>query len=286
MLLDNSDDYKYWRDEKLANAVNSIKGCVVGIDNPYELTPTEKSKIQQLCWHNNFALFEISVQENPADAIVQLNRQFGLVDYDQHLYVQNDGLAYITQNNKQSQTEFIPYTDKAIGWHTDGYYNAINNRVRAFSLFCVTPASIGGTNQWIDPQMVYILLKEDNADVVAALTHSQAMTIPAHIVDGVSRRETSVGPIFFMDDSTDELSMRYTQRKRNIEFHHSTEVKDAVKRLDKLLAIKTIHHFEHTMSANQGLICNNVVHNRTVFTDNPNQPRLLLRGRYSNRISL
>jgi hypothetical protein len=35
------------------------------------------------------------------------------------------------------------------------------------------------------------------------------------------------------------------------------------------------------MNANQGLICNNVLHNRSAFVDDPEHPRLLLRGRYS-----
>ncbi|SMM99967.1 hypothetical protein SPONL_1002 [uncultured Candidatus Thioglobus sp.] len=256
------------------------------IENPYRLTDAEKNKMQALCRYNNFALFEIAAQENTPEAIVQLNQQFGLVDYDQHLYVQNDGLAHITQSDKQQQAEFIPYTDKAIGWHTDGYYNADDNRIRAFSLFCVNPASVGGVNQWIDLQMAYILLREDNAEVVEALSHPQAMTIPAHIVDGTTRREVSVGSIFFIDEPTNELSMRYTQRKRNIEFYNSTEVKQAVELLDELLNANTSHHFEHAMQTNQGLICNNILHKRSAFTDNSETPRLLLRGRYTNRISL
>jgi hypothetical protein len=48
--------------------------------------------------------------------------------------------------------------------------------------------------------------------------------------------------------------MRYTQRKKNIEFLDSSEVKQAMTLLDDLLKIPTPHHFEHTMKANQGLI--------------------------------
>jgi hypothetical protein len=51
-----------------------------------------------------------------------------------------------------------------------------------------------------------------------------------------------------------------------------------------LLKIPTPHHFEHTMNTNQGLICNNILHNRSAFVDDPQHPRLLLRGRYSNRV--
>lgn len=285
MRLNSSDDYKYWRDEKLANAAIDVESCLVEIANPYALTSIEKDKIQQLCRYNNFALFEITPQADYADAIVQFNQQFGLNEQDQHFYVQNDGLAHITQSDKQGQADFIPYTDKAIGWHTDGYYNTIENRIRAFSLFCVSPASAGGVNQWIDPQIAYILLRENNADIVEALMHPQAMTIPAHVVDGVTRRKDSVGSIFFMDEQTNELSMRYTQRKRNIELLDSIEVKQAVDLLDDLLKSKTPYHFEQSLNANQGIVCNNVLHNRSAFVDSLTHPRLLLRGRYFNRIS-
>jgi hypothetical protein len=59
----------------------------------------------------------------------------------------------------KERSEFIPYTDKAIGWHTDGYYNAVDHRVRAFSLFCVLPAATGGVNQWIESSCVLIANK-------------------------------------------------------------------------------------------------------------------------------
>jgi hypothetical protein len=79
--------------------------------------------------------------------------------------------------------------------------------------------------------------------------------------------------------------MRYTQRKRNIEFYDSTEIKQAIALLDDLLNAHTTHHFQHLMRANQGIICNNVVHNRSKFVDDKSTPRLLLRGRYFNSVS-
>jgi hypothetical protein len=78
--------------------------------------------------------------------------------------------------------------------------------------------------------------------------------------------------------------MRYTQRKKNIELHSANEIKQAVAILDKLLTANTPYHFAHTMRGNQGLLCNNVLHKRTAFVDNPNAPRLMLRGRYFNQV--
>jgi hypothetical protein len=36
--IDNFDKYQYWRDEKLANAVNSIEQCLLEIANPSVLS--------------------------------------------------------------------------------------------------------------------------------------------------------------------------------------------------------------------------------------------------------
>ncbi len=282
-LLIKSDDYRYWRDKKLANAPTQLDDCIVEIQDPFKLSNTEKNKITSLCQKGNFALFQIHSVDQYNEAIISINNQFGLKDFDQHLFVKTGGLAYITQSNNKNQGEFIPYTDKNLGWHTDGYYNAIEQRIRAFSLFCVNPAAEGGTNEWIDPQMIYLLLREDNPDIAKALTHPHVMSIPEHKVNGKVRRATSTGPIFFIDEPTNELSMRYTQRKKNINFLDSIEIRQAVDYLDALLSTTTDHHFKHLMQSGQGFLCNNVLHKRNSFTDN-NNPRLLLRGRYFNRI--
>ncbi|KAA0444685.1 MAG: TauD/TfdA family dioxygenase [Candidatus Thioglobus sp.] len=277
------DNYQFWRDEKLANAAGSLEECLVEVANPQKLTAAEAGKIKQLCADNNFALFTIPPQSDYPRAIIDFNQQFDLTNQDQHLYLQNDGLAHITQSSERGQSEFIPYTDRAIGWHTDGYYNAPSQRIRAFSLFCVTPAASGGISQWIDPQMAYILLREKNADAADALANPQALGVPEHIVDGIVRRAASVGPIFFIDEQTRQLSMRYTQRKRYI-LPYSAEVGQAVEVLDDILQSKNPQRFEYRLDANQGIICNNVIHNRSTFTDDLSRPRLLLRGRYGNRI--
>lgn len=277
-------NYPFWRDEKLAKAPTKIQQCMVEIKDALKLSEVEKNQIRDLCQQGNFALFQLNMPSDYTDAIKEMNAQFGLVDFDKHLYAQNQGLACITKTQIPQQADFIPYTDKALGWHTDGYYNAIEQRIRAFSLFCVHPAAEGGANQWIDPQMVYLLLAQENMDIVKALAHPQAMSIPEHRVAGKVRRVRSTGGIFFIDEATDTLSMRYTQRKKNIAFFNSVEITQAVQRLDDLLKTKTNHHFEHLMQSGQGLLCNNVLHKRAAFSDDKTHPRLLLRGRYFNKI--
>ena len=283
-LLNDNDTYKRWRDAKLEGAVTSIEAALVEINNPDELSASEKTRVKQLCDQNNFALFQIEPQSDYPSTINRINEQFGLVNFDAHLYVGEQGLAHITPSDNREQGEFIPYTTREIGWHSDGYYNELDRRIRAFSLFCANPALEGGENQWIDQHMLYILLREDNPEVAEALTHPQAMTIPEHRLEGAVRRPVSIGPIFFIDEKTTELYMRYTQRKKYIEFADSAEVQAAVNILDQRLAQTSSYHFRHTMCANQGILCNNVPHTRSAFTNDPNSPRLMLRERFFERI--
>jgi len=280
VLLNNPDDYNYWRDEKLANALTKLDNCIVEIRNPLALTTAEKNQIQRLCQHNNFALIQTQPQADYSHSIVQLNQQLGLIAPDNHLFVSNDTLAHITPTSDKQQGEFIPYTTKPIGWHTDGYYNPLEQRIRSFSLFCVNPASSGGENSWLDNDMLYILLRQQNPEAADLLTRTDAMTIPAHSENGKILRPKSVGAIFMPDHN--QLYLRYTQRKKYVQF--TDEVVAAVALLDDILAKGSAYHFQHLMAKNQGIICNNVIHRRSGFVDDKSNPRLLLRGRYFVRV--
>lgn len=283
-ILSNNDDYKHWRDDKLTSATTTLSDFWVQIKNPKLLSAAEKIKIAELVSCGNFVLLKISPQTDYETAIISINQQLKLRDFDQHLYAKSGGLAQISISKDPLQSEFIPYTDKKIGWHTDGYYNKTTEQIRAFSLFCVNPAKSGGENCWIDPEIVYILLREENPEIAAALTHPEALTIPEHRINGVIRRPASTTAIFSIDEVTNTLSMRYTQRKKHIKLLPENELRQAIAHLDQLLSQPTEHHFCHQFKANQGIICNNILHNRSTFTDDPENPRLLLRGRYFNRI--
>jgi hypothetical protein len=77
--------------------------------------------------------------------------------------------------------DFIPYTDKPLSWHTDGYYNAPDEQVGAWCLFCARAARDGGENGLIDHEMAYLQLRDESPQHIAALSHPQALSIPAHV---------------------------------------------------------------------------------------------------------
>ena len=128
--------------------------------------------------------------------------------------------------------------------------------------------------------MLYILLRQQNPEAANLLTRTDAMTIPAHSENGKILRPKSVGAIFMSDHN--QLYLRYTQRKKYVQF--ADEVIAAVALLDDILAKGSAYHFQHLMAKNQGIICNNIIHKRSGFVDDKDNPRLLLRGRYFVRV--
>ena len=178
---------------------------------------------------------------------------------------------------------YIPYTDKPIHWHTDGYYNPLEYQIRALFLHCVSPAARGGGNALLDHEIAYIHLRDINPEYIRALSASCAMTIPANIVDGVEIRPQCTGPVFSILPGG-HLHMRYTARTRSIEWKEDSVTKAAVKTLEEFLASSSPYIYRATLQPGQGLISNNVLHDRSGFEDSDNIKRLLYRLRYYQRI--
>ena len=86
----------------------------------------------------------------------------------------------------------------------------------------------------------------------------------------------------FGDDAT--LHMRYTTRTRSIKWRQNDITIEAVEFLGAFLKSDSPYIFKHRMTAGEGLISNNVLHNRAGFEDDKTQKRFFLRARYFDRI--
>ncbi len=294
-ILDNYDKYCKWRDAVLNNTIDDINNCVVEVNNPLQLSLAEKSQLINNCKKYNFSLFylvnnnnyhnnlSMPISDNNAitSIIVKFNSQLGLDKYDNNLYAKSNGLSHITETTHKKQQEFIPYTDKAMSWHTDGYYNNDNEYVRAFNLYCVQSAENGGENSWINHEIVYILLREKSPKLAQTLANNYAFAIPEHKVGNTIKRAEFNGGVFSIDKITGKLIMRYTQRKKNIIWND--EAVYAKNTLDDILKTNSSSIFTHKIQTGQGLVCNNILHKRKAFTNTYNK-RLMLRGRYFQRV--
>ncbi|MCP4933612.1 MAG: TauD/TfdA family dioxygenase [bacterium] len=289
--LDRSEVYKHWRDDKLSHASIDASEILVEIEDISAPNPTESAEILKHCCHNNMALYRCNsacdkeqVVRNKAHAFAH---HFGLHRVEQHRSMTPDGLVSIEiiDNSTEGRAGFIPYTDKPISWHTDGYYNPTTSRIKAMILHCVRSAPEGGINELFDPELAYIALRDENPDYINALSHRRTLTIPAFAEKDGTTRAQSVGPVFTWDRYTGNLHMRFTDRKRYIEWCKDDITAEAVGFLRHVLA-NDDHVLKYKMNAGEGIICNNVLHNRSAFEDNnkPAAGRLLMRARYLDRI--
>lgn len=287
--LDREDTYRAWRAVKLAAYPATPERLRVPLIDPERPSQTELAEIRQRIAAYNMALVEVEPARVEPEAILALGRALGLHRTDANLWADTSAVSRIEAvgedaGSMRGRADFIPYTTKPLSWHTDGYYNAADAQIGAWSLFCARPARQGGTNGLLDHEIAYLLLRDEDPAHIAALSHPEAMTIPAHVVDGQTLRPASVGPVFATRHG--RLHMRYTARARNIQWRDDPATQAARAALDRLYSRATVFTFELRMKAGQGLIANNVIHCRSGFEDGdtPAARRLLYRVRYLDRI--
>ena len=207
----------------------------------------------------------------------------GLAHLDGNLRADEDDITSL-QVTEQAGNQYIPYTNRPLSWHTDGYYNLPQHQVRAFILHCVQPAADGGENSLIDHELLYIRLRDENPVLVATLMHPQAMTIPPNVEEGLEIRGACTGPVFSVDTGTGSLHMRYSARKHNIEWRDDELTRQAATLITELLDNGDLA-YTYRLAAGEGVICNNVLHRRNGFSDSDEQARLMYRARYYDRIA-
>jgi hypothetical protein len=117
------------------------------------------------------------------------------------------------------------------------------------------------------------------------LSQPKTLTIPERREDNQIVREVSIGPVFFIDEISQKPKMRFTQRKKNIIWLESVEIADALCELNNFLSGVSEMHHQYKLAAGEGIVCNNVIHNRSAFIDSVQQKRKLLRGRYKNSVT-
>ena len=283
--LDNDADYQNWRSRKLENYPASLADLVVQVSDPRQLTPDEHEAILARCRKANMALYA-SPLGSVADKEItrQLGHQFGLERLDRNMLADDDGITSLAVHASGEHQHYIPYTDRPIKWHTDGYYNPRERQIWGLQLHCVGSAASGGENGLLDHEIAYILLRDANPDYIRALMEPDAMTIPARMdEDGIARPDET-GPVFSLHPASGDLHMRYTARTRSIHWKKTPMVEAAVAFLDQLLNSDSPFIFHGRLEPGMGLICNNVLHDRASFSDDENCRRLLYRGRYYDRI--
>jgi alpha-ketoglutarate-dependent taurine dioxygenase len=272
-----------WRERKLAAYPRRAEDLIVEVRDPRELTDAEVEKLRQVCAVANMAVYSSRLGGlADKDVVRRVGARLGLERLQANPFADEDGISALETAPEKSALGYIPYSNRRLLWHTDGYYNPPAQRIRAFILHCVRPAASGGENRVLDHEIAYLLLRDADPEHVRALSASDAMTIPANTDEGMARPAQS-GPVFSEDGGA--LHMRYTARTRSIEWRADAATRAAVKRLSEILETASPYVFTLRLAPGQGLVCNNVLHDRSAFTDAPGAKRLVYRARYCDRIA-
>jgi len=285
--LDDEAAYQRWRAAKLAGYPQNAADLLVTITDPFHLTAGERDALRRIIAKTNFVLYQLA---DPAigdkAAIKALGAQFGLQHRDGNLCADEDSITSLRVMPGGRHQNYIPYSNRRISWHTDGYYNELDQQIRGMVLHCVQDAARGGGNLLLDHEIAYIHLRDTSPAYILALMQPGAMTIPPNVENGVQIRGELSGPVFSVDPATGALHMRYTARTRSIEWHADPVTLAAKDCLRDFLASDSPYIFRHRLVPGQGVLANNVLHARTAFEDDADgKQRLLYRARYFERIT-
>jgi hypothetical protein len=284
--LDNVEAYQVWRDAKLAQFPPSVEALRVDLDDIENLSPEERAALVQRVRAANLAVYRCDRRVD-RESIARFAETLGLQRIDEHLCTEEDGISELRVSESGAKGDYIPYTNRPLSWHCDGYYNSASQTIRAMLLHCASEAAEGGDNALLDHELVYIALRDESPDYIEALMHPGTLGIPANLKNGMEIRPERSGPVFSVDPASGALHMRYTARTRNVFWREDERTRAAAARITQLLASDALPVFHLRLRRGEGIICNNVLHNRTGFRDDPDsgRQRLVYRARFFERVA-
>jgi len=282
--LDNDTAYRAWLENKMDGYPQHLEDIIVEVNDPRNLTEAEYKAIHDLVKKTNMAIYAGNTGDDPDKSIpAGLARQFGLTEPDDNRGA-DDGITALRVAGDDWRGEYIPYTNRSIHWHTDGYYNTLDQQINSLFLHCVNPAVSGGENALLDHEIIYIRLRQENPDYIRALMDPHVMMIPANVnKQGEVIRPDRYGSVFSIT-AGGNLHMRYTARTRSIKWKQNRAAREAVELLHEYLHTDSPYIYRGTLQSGQGLISNNVLHDRSGFEEDDEHKRLLYRMRYYQRI--
>lgn len=281
-----SAQYRAWKQQRLQmqdRLAHGNTGPPANSLSPNGDIDSTSETLKRICDEVRDYGFSLYQWSEPADdvstSVEHLHRRLSLSAHDTGVLQTGSGLSLLRDLSSTARGRFVPYTARAMGWHTDGYYNAPEQTLRCFTLHCIHPAASGGTLTVVDPELLLIALYDDDPQLVTDLCHPQCMTLPANQDDvGHDRPDRHVPVLFAHTDGTPGL--RFTTRTQHISWL-SDATKAAAERLAELIDLHSQWHQAIRLDSGQGIITRNILHRRDAFTDDPAGPsRQMLRGRY------
>ena len=261
-----SAEFLRWAEEKEKNIPQNSDGILVNIHDINNVKTSEIAKIKETIYKYNSCIYSSKIALKSNTNLLKFVELVGMRTYDCNNIDSNE-ISTITplQNSK---INYIPYTDKPLNWHTDGYYD--KKSIFSWLLHCVNPATQGGENYLLDHELVlreYLLRNDDINNLMA----EDALTIPAS--KDTSRSEISTY-IFSFKNKYKRLHMRFSMRKDNI--GTSAKASPAIIKLREIIEGNCAKYsLTYKLQKNEGIITNNILHGRKAFKDDKVKRKLL-----------
>jgi alpha-ketoglutarate-dependent taurine dioxygenase len=282
--LEDESLYREWRKARLQSYPGSVEDILVPIDGLLDMTDTQSDELKAVCTRANMVIYQCRNQYADRAAVVAFASRFGLNRLDHHLCANADGVSELSVAPGGIRKGYVPYSNRSLSWHTDGYYNEKERQINAVVLHCAVAAASGGKNALLDPEMAYIRLRDEDPRFITAFEHPECMTIPANTGTEGEIRPSVSGPVFSYDYEG-QIHMRYSARKKNIRWRDDAITQAAREYLSGILNDGEGSVFHYHLQPGEGLLSNNVLHNRTAFSDGADNQRLLYRARFFERIA-
>ena len=261
-----SAEFLRWAEEKEKNIPQNSDGILVNIHDINNVKTSEIAKIKETIYKYNSCIYSSKIALKSNTNLLKFVELVGMRTYDCN-NIESNEISTITplQNSK---INYIPYTDKPLNWHTDGYYD--KKSIFSWLLHCVNPATQGGENYLLDHELVlreYLLRNDDINNLMA----EDALTIPES--KDTSRSEISTY-IFSFKNKYKRLHMRFSMRKDNI--GTSAKASPAIIKLKEIIENDCAKYsLTYKLQKNEGIITNNILHGRKAFKDDKVKRKLL-----------
>ena len=267
ILSAKSDDFIEWSAKKDLNIPSNINDLKVSISDINHVSKTEISQIKQKLTKFNCCIYASGTDLDDNSKIMRFAQSLGMRTYDSH-NIDDSAISTISADKNENNMRYIPYTNKGLNWHTDGYYDS--KPIFSWLLHCIEPALSGGENFLLDHELAireYILKYDD----IIYLTNNETFSIPT---DEVAKREITSNYVCDMNNEYKKLHMNFSMRKENIILNKDSE--SAMSKLIKIIKEDCKkYHLTYKLSKSEGIVSNNILHGRNAFKDGRGMRKIL-----------
>ena len=259
ILSAKSEDFIEWSAKKDLNIPSNINDLKVSISDINHVSKAEISQIKQKLTKFNCCIYASGTDLDDNSKIMRFAQSLGMRTFDSH-NIDDSAISTISADKNENNMRYIPYTNKGLNWHTDGYYDS--KPIFSWLLHCIEPALSGGENFLLDHELAireYILKYDD----IIYLTNNETFSIPT---DEVAKREITSNYVCDMNNEYKKLHMNFSMRKENIIVNKDSE--SAMSKLIKIIKEDCKkYHLTYKLSKSEGIVSNNILHGRNAFKD-------------------